>query len=145
MAQADFRFEFNNADFEHLMKSFERFGKELEKGIDDYLWRDPVHKVESSIRKRIPVSDRNSDTHAKYSGSLAMVDLYMGFVVRNSRLTSYLRKNRYGYLFFPDQGQGYTQPKAHHFFEYGFKEHENTIHNGIMRQVEKAVAKFGTK
>ena len=93
-------------------------GEQLEKELDDALFPGPADAMESAVRNLMPISWR-SPAPAKISGSIAQIDLFMGFVVRTSNLTSYLRGNRYGYLFFPETGRGYTQTGkgAQRFFE----------------------------
>lgn len=138
------RFELDAKDFERLWTAFLQLGEPLSEALDDAMWPGPAQDVMNRVHRYMPFSGR-SEVGARVGGSLLPIDLYMGFVVKTRKVTGYKRGNRYGYLFFPETGTGYTQKNtgAQRFFARGIEEEKPAITQVVHRTVTRMLAQAG--
>lgn len=137
-AGASLSFELDAKDFDKLWDAFLKLGEPLEKALDKAMWPVPAQRTMNKVHKYMPFSGR-SEVGARVGGSLQPIDLYMGFVVKTRKVTGYKRGNRYGYLFFPETGTGYTQKNtgAQRFFYRAIEEEKPKITNEVLATVNK--------
>lgn len=82
-------------------------------------------EVSMAIIGFMPKSDRNKK-HAKDGNALNQEDLNLGFRIY-ARGGAARNKGSYGYLVFPNEGRGRSNPVARKFFEEGLESREDKL------------------
>lgn len=101
-----------------------------EKTITDYLHGKGYEQLEGSIRRLMPVSDRNKE-HAKDGRSLR--DREAGSNLSVTVGTT----SKYHYLYFPDDGTKTMRHRGERFFFFqGAKDEEKNIIDGILEKMK---------
>lgn len=116
-------------DIEKIENEIGKIGLRSEAWINKYLKEHASKETEQSIKSLMPVSDRNK-THAKLSNSLETTFTNLGFKTST--------KNKYNYLYFPDQGAGTSKKHAPQLFFYnGLDRKYESIISGMLAYLEE--------
>lgn len=125
---AGVKFELKENDFEKVINAIIEFEGNSEKIINQYLEEEAKNKIIDSIINLIPVS-ASRKKHAKRSNPLDGK--------RRSNLTlTITSKNKYNYLYFPDQGEG-TNKVAKEFMEKGIDNVYEDVVNSMLEKLQK--------
>lgn len=129
-------FKVDSNQFTVLEKYIQDIGLDAENIINEYLHTKASNDAISSIKQRINIgknkhSRKQPQAHAKYGDSLKIMKFNLGFEVKN--------KKGYGYLFFPDSGQGRSQRITQNIFKTGLEEQMEKIENELLIQLQKRI------
>ncbi|MGC9339541.1 hypothetical protein [Listeria ivanovii] len=137
------RFELDKSDLDELLKKIASSPGDVEKAINQSLEKEGAPLAIEGIIRRMPVSQRKGKNvreknHAKFSNPLLKRMENLGFeIVAKGGAAS--RKNSFGYLAFPDEGRGSSNPIAYHFFSEGLKDRTPRILNALNEALDKAI------
>ncbi|MBC1605659.1 hypothetical protein HCJ39_13140 [Listeria rocourtiae] len=137
------RFELDTKDLELLMKKIADSPGDVEKAINQSLEREGTALAIEGIIMRMPVSQRGAKAvrekkHARYSNPLMKRMENLGFeVVAKGGASG--KKGSFGYLAFPDEGRGSSNPVAHHFFNDGVDDRIPRILDALDKALDEAI------
>lgn len=100
-------------DLERLHEKIKRLPNVAEALINQILHVDGVEIVTKEMTNLMPVSKRNKK-HAKHSKWSKNDEFNLGFSVKSAGGAAN-KKGSFGYLVFPDEGRGPSNPWAQHF------------------------------
>lgn len=134
-------FEVDYKDIEKLEQSISKIPDRAEKAINDVLHVEGVRIVTEKITDLIPVSNvhKNHAKDSKWSkgdtGNLEFTVLSRGGPSKN--------KNSYGYLVFPDEGRGRSNPVKQDFMKRGLESAKplvvEKLHEGINKIIQEVL------
>ena len=130
----------NDEDMDKIFNAFLKWGEPLNHAIDVYMMTK-AKPFNAKVRSKLPISNRSKE-HAKHiAESLTLVDLWMGFASKTNSVPKRKQKQRFGYLFFPETGTGYTQKNtgAQQFFERTLEEEQDGIVDGVIELVDNFI------
>ncbi|MBC1616424.1 hypothetical protein HB904_09500 [Listeria booriae] len=137
------RFELDATDLEQLLQKIAASPGNVEKAINQSLEREGAPLAIEGIIMRMPVSQRGAKAvrekkHAKYSNPLLKRMENLGFeIVAKGGASS--KKGSFGYLAFPDEGRGSSNPVAHHFFNDGMNDRTPRILDALNEALDRAI------
>lgn len=111
----------------------------MEATVNKVLHDKGLKETEEQITERIPISNtwrRQSKIHAAHSKWAKKEKPNLGFVIK-SKGGAANRKGSFGYLVFPDEGRGRSNPRAHHFMQLGLKATTPKIMQYLHDEVDK--------
>lgn len=129
------RYDINFNNSKKLEEALKKSVVNLEPKINEYLHVKGSKQVMQAIIGFMPVSNRNKK-HAKNSNPLKIQDLNLGFEVY-AKGGAANKNGSFGYLVFPDEGRGTSNPVAQRFFEEGLKSKEDILFKDIMKIIEE--------
>lgn len=133
--------EFNKEDITALSDYFNKLGPEFEKRTQKFMDRYRGHMADD-IKSTFPISRYHPDgRHARTHKSLLDKRLFLGFYIRERNARTIGNWREYGYLIFPEEGRGYTNPTAQRFFERGVERHEPIIVERLKSILDRVIAK----
>ena len=115
---ANAKFEVDYEDIKLLEKRLLEIPGKAEEVVNRVLHTKGIELVTREITSLIPVSNVHKN-HAKESKWSKAVTQNLGFTVMSRGGTK--GKNNYGYLMFPDEGRGRSNPKAQNFTGRGLE------------------------
>ncbi|MBC2106147.1 hypothetical protein [Listeria booriae] len=130
------KFELNFKDSERLENTMKLIPENAERLVNEELHVHGAKKMMQAIIDFMPVSARKKN-HARDSNSLKFDKLNLGFRIY-AKGGAANRKGSYGYLVFPDEGRGSSNPIAQKFFSRGAEKENGAIIDGVIRALEKA-------
>ncbi|MEY9972266.1 hypothetical protein ABH966_002640 [Lysinibacillus sp. RC46] len=104
--------EFN--DLTSLEGKIKALPGRAEKAINQVLHTDAIEIATKEMSNLLPVSNVANKRHAKESNWSTSEEHNLGFVVKTKGGAAN-KKGSFGYLVFPDEGRGPTNPWAQHF------------------------------
>ena len=119
-----------------LQEKMKLIPDEAEKLVNDVLHTKGSKQMMMAIISFMPMSSRNK-RHAKNSNPLKIDKLSLGFIIYPKGGAA-KNKNSFGYLVFPDEGRGSSNPFAHRFFEKGVTKEKDRVLEGIILALEEA-------
>ena len=120
-------FGLNMEEFDRLQEKIRVYPQNAERKITEYLHGAGYDRISHSIQNAIPVSDRNTKRHAKFSNALRDKDTGSNLSVIVST------KQKFHYLYFPDDGSNTLRHAGNQrFFEGGLERVQNEVVNGIL-------------
>lgn len=124
------KFEMKSGDIDALRERCRRVIPEAEKTINEYLANRGTEKIIKGITEYTPVSNREKK-HAKDSKP------YKG--KRGNMKVIVSTKPAYGYLYFPDAGEGTSRKKANHegFMQEGVEAVYENVVNELLEAIER--------
>lgn len=127
MARANFGM--SDEDVKRLQRAIINYGEGAEQVINDYLKTNASDIFIKSIVNLIPVSNVNK-THAKNSNPLKAEQI--------DNLSLYIHtKNKFNYLYFPQEGEGTSSGKAQNdFMQYGVDAKYDYIVNEMLDKLQ---------
>lgn len=108
-----------------LIKAMEATPRKVEATANKVLHTTGGKEVSMAIIGFMPRSNRNKK-HAKDGDALNQEDLNLGFRIY-ARGGAARNKGSYGYLVFPNEGRGRSNPVARKFFEEGLESREDKL------------------
>jgi len=129
-------YDLNIKGQEEILKAMQRTSEKAESEINKVLHSQGGKEVSQSIIGFMPISDRNKK-HAKTSNSLRQKDINLGFQIL-ARGGAAKNKNSFGYLVFPNEGRGRSNPVAQSFFETGLESKETYLTRLMLDALELA-------
>lgn len=124
------KFTLQDSDVKRIQDQIERFPKNAEKKINDYLKKEGKETLIQGVTKYTPVSNRKKK-HARNSKP------YKG---TNGNLSVKIEsKSPYNYLYFPNAGTGTSKrnPRNEGFMQDGI----DAIHNQVINDLLDAIGK----
>lgn len=101
---------------EEAERYFKTLGIRFKKETESFM-HTQGKPLQKTIKGRIPISRYHPNRrHAKISDSIEGDNIYMGFYIKTRRARTIGNWREYGYLIFPEEGRGYTQPTAQRYF-----------------------------
>lgn len=129
------RYDINFNNSKKLEEALKKSVVNLEPKINEYLHVKGSKQVMQAIIGFMPVSNRNKK-HAKNSNPLKIQALNLGFEVY-AKGGAANKNGSFGYLVFPNEGRGSSNPIAQEFFEKGLKSKEDLLFKDIMKIIEE--------
>ncbi|SFH68625.1 hypothetical protein [Pisciglobus halotolerans] len=123
------KFQLNAQESERIEQAMARIPEESERMVNDVLKSKGVKKAIESIVGFMPISDRKK-AHAKLSNPLKQNMINLGFEITP--------KPRFGYLVFPNDGIGRSNPVKQQFFENGLEKVTDSILDDVVLALEEA-------
>lgn len=109
------KYAFDYKEVQDLEKKIKQLPGIAEKAINEVLHIDGVEIVTKQVTHLIPVSTRDK-RHARSSNWSTSEEGNLSFIVK-SRGGAAKNKNSFGYLVFPDEGRGRSNPEEQNFTE----------------------------
>ena len=119
-------FELDYQQMLRLEESIRQLPNRAERVINEVLHSDGIELVEKNVTRLIPVSQRNKNTpwyrqhgsvkHARDADWYISKNEPLGFTVK-SRGGAANKRGSFGYLIFPDEGRGRSNPREQNFTE----------------------------
>jgi hypothetical protein len=136
------KFELYYGQLNELEKKLGRLPKNMEKVVNDVLHSDGVDIATAEITNLIPNSQwknsRLSKPHARTSKWSKSEEHNLGFTIKSKGGAA---KNRgsFGYLVFPNEGRGPSNPLEQRFMERGLKNATPKILHRLSEKIEKVL------
>lgn len=130
------QYELNFEQAKMIENAMKGVAEQSEKLVNNVLHLKGSKWMMLAIVGFMPVSNRNKP-HAKFSNPLKIDKLNLGFRVY-AKGGAANRKNSFGYLVFPDEGRGSSNPVAHKFFEKGAQKEEEHIFLEVLKALDDA-------
>lgn len=108
-----------------LIKAMEATPRKVEATANKVLHMTGGKEVSMAIIGFMPRSNRTKK-HARDGNALKQEDINLGFRIY-ARGGAANNKGSFGYLVFPNEGRGRSNPVAKRFFEQGLESKENTL------------------
>lgn len=137
-------FEFNHSEFDRLQENISRLGDKAEETMNKSLAERVEEAIVPRITSLIPISRnpngrgirdkvhaRNLVWHKKELGNLS--------VTIKSRGGAANKRGSLGYLVFPDEGRGSSNPVAHEFMARGLDEGTPDLVDGLEEDLIKRI------
>lgn len=125
-----------------LEKNLSKLPNRAEKEVNHVLHTDGIQIVAEEITKELPVSTWKGrirpKNHAKYSKWWTYERENLGFVVK-SKGGAANRPGSYGYLIFPDEGRGPSNPIEQKFSEKGLIKATPRILDKVAERIDKVL------
>lgn len=119
-----------------LVEAMSKIPSKSEEVVNRVLKNRGAKEVIQGIIGFMPVSKRNKN-HAKFSNPLKEVMFNLGFDVI-AKGGAAKNKGSYGYLVFPNEGRGPSNPVAQQFFEKGLASREDIILDYVIDELVRA-------
>jgi hypothetical protein len=136
------KFDLNYDDFIELERKLGRLPKKMEKVMNESLHSDGIEIATEEITELIPVSKHNNrirlKNHAKTSRWSKSKEHNLGFTIK-SKGGAANKLNSFGYLVFPNEGRGSSNPIEQRFMEKGLENAKPRILHRLSKQIEKAL------
>lgn len=129
-----------NLDYGDILKLEEKIAKipeQTENLLNEILHSFGAKSVKDDITSRLPVSNRNKK-HAKTSNWSKVEKGNLEFVVK-SKGGAANNKNSFGYLVFPNEGRGPSNPMEQRFMEKGLESSTPKVLDEINEQLDKII------
>lgn len=125
----------DTTEFDRLQEAIKQFQGNAEQAINDVLHNEGGLLIQDSVKRLIPVSGKN------WKGKAAPASSANSLRTTNSNLAVTVRStNKYGYLYFPDDGSNTRRHAGEqHFFYEGAEAVSDDIAD---RCIEKLINKF---
>ncbi|KQU58021.1 hypothetical protein ASG66_18470 [Bacillus sp. Leaf406] len=116
-----------------------QLGDQAEKTINEVLHTFGVKKVVRDITKEMPISKRQK-RHAKLSTWSRAEEGNLEFVVEAAGGAAN-KRGSFGYLVFPNEGRGPSNPLEQRFMETGLYRATNPVLDELGRAIEEQITK----
>lgn len=116
----------------------------VEREVNAVLHKQGGKEISQSIIGFMPISKRDksnwrqNSSHAKTSNSLSQTKLNLAVQIYAKGGASY-SKGSFGYLVFPNEGRGRSNPVSQQFFEKGLEAKEQTVIDLLIKALDKAI------
>ncbi|MBC6128074.1 hypothetical protein HCA00_04660 [Listeria booriae] len=138
------RFTIDQKDLENILSQIAKIPNQAERLINETLKKEGAPLAIEGITRFIPISTVGlgghfrEKRHAKYSNPLLQRMENLGFeIVAKGGASG--RKNSFGYLAFPDEGRGSSNPLKQNFFEEGLEYRTPRILEALYRAIDEAL------
>lgn len=129
------RFELNDSQIQELENAMKKVPENVEQKVNSILHGKGCKEMMQSIIGFMPVSNRNKK-HAKNSNPLGKEDINLGFRIF-AKGGAANKKGSFGYLVFPNEGRGSSNPVAQKFFERGMESSSDRIMSDLLKALEE--------
>ncbi|MEW4290041.1 MULTISPECIES: hypothetical protein [Rossellomorea] len=133
------RFQIDYKDVDRLLQKISQLGDQAEKTINEVLHTFGVKKVVRDITKEMPISKRQK-RHAKLSTWSRAEEGNLEFVVKAAGGAAN-KRGSFGYLVFPNEGRGPSNPLEQRFMETGLYRATNPVLDELGRAIEERITK----
>lgn len=131
------KFESKTHGQDELMQAMEKVPKRSEEIINKVLHSSGGKEVSMAIIGFMPRSDRTKK-HAKDSKPLEQEDINLGFRIF-AKGGAAKNKGSFGYLVFPNEGRGPSNPVAQEFFEQGLESRLDKLTLIVLEALEEGI------
>jgi hypothetical protein len=136
------RFELDHREIELLQEKMKRLPGKMEKVVNETLHNDGVEIATEEITNLIPNSQwKNKDlsiAHAKTSKWSKSENHNLGFTIK-SKGGAANKKGSFGYLVFPNEGRGSSNPIEQRFMERGMEKATPKILEKLHENIDKTL------
>ncbi|MEW4325862.1 hypothetical protein Q0N12_04210 [Rossellomorea marisflavi] len=133
------RFQIDYRDVDLLLQRVSHLGDKAEKTINEVLHGFGVKKVVRDITKEMPIS-KPQKRHAKLSNWSKIEDGNLEFVVKAAGGAAN-KRGSFGYLVFPNEGRGPSNPLEQRFMETGLYRATNPVLDELSRTIEERITR----
>ncbi len=133
------RFQIDYQDIDRLLQRVSHLGDKAEKTINEVLHTFGVKKVVRDITKEMPISKRQK-RHAKLSTWSKIEAGNLEFVVKAAGGAAN-KPGSFGYIVFPNEGRGPSNPLEQRFMETGLYKATNPIMDELSKTIEERITK----
>ena len=106
---------------EEIQKAMDAYGDGYGEVLKRVLYDDASLEISEGIAKLLPVSGRTFKGHSKGAKATGATGVFMRVLYGDSLTLEVKTRPRFGYLYFPDTGTGYTQPMVQDFMGRGLE------------------------
>jgi hypothetical protein len=136
------RFELDHREIELLQEKMKRLPDKMEEVVNETLHNDGVEIATEEITKHIPNSQwRNKSiekAHARTSKWSKSENHNLGFTIK-SKGGAANKKGSFGYLVFPNEGRGSSNPIEQRFMEKGMEKATPKILEKLHENIDKTL------
>lgn len=112
------KYEFEYEEVEKLLGKIAEIGESSEEILNEILRKEAKETFEPSITHLIPVSGKKKGKHAATSKWSKIENGNLEFTIK-ARGGAANKPGSFGYLVFPNEGRGKSNPREQRFFEKG--------------------------
>lgn len=138
------RFEIDYSQFEELEKRMKQIPQKTESVLNSYLHNEAIRIATKEITDEMPVSSMRGairpKNHAKYSDWSKSEQINLGFTIK-SKGGAARNKNSFGYLVFPNEGRGSSNPREQRFMEKGMENATSIIMDELIKRLDEVIKK----
>ncbi|MHA7139796.1 hypothetical protein ACRTEV_21430 [Rossellomorea arthrocnemi] len=131
------RFQFDYREVDALLEKFKRLPDNVEKTINSVLHSFGVKEVVKHITQDMPMS-RGDKRHAKLSDWSKSENGNLEFTIK-AKGGAANKPGSFGYLVFPNEGRGPSNPLEQRFMESGLYKSTSPVLEEINKEVDKRI------
>jgi hypothetical protein len=136
------KFNLNYDDIIELERKLGRLPRKMERVMSESLHSDGIEIATEEITKQIPISAprkrREPKIHAKLTKWSKSEEHNLGFTIK-SKGGAANKPGSFGYLVFPNEGRGSSNPLEQRFMEKGLENAKPKILHRLSKRIEKAL------
>lgn len=136
------QYELNYRQVEQLQERMKKVPRRAESTVNEILHSKGSKAMIQSVIAFMPVSRVEDKQHAKESNPLRADKFNLGFRVY-AKGGAANRRGSFGYLVFPDEGRGSSNPWAQHFFQRGAERTNDYIFDEVMNALKRELENLG--